>query len=363
MFFCLLATGINIGCAKIIAVWRGNKSRKSFFLLPTFLAGLLSVALGGCRNEPTPVSKDRFLLDTLVTIKSYDQLGENRVEAGIEDAFRRMSVTERRLNAHDPKSETAVINGLAGQDKYSPVSPDFSAAASEARRVHTLTGGRFDITIGPVVEVWGFGKKPAVPSRTRLKKAVSRVGFDRFILSSRGARLTAPGMRLDLGGVTKGVAVDRAAALLERRGLKHALITTVSSTKATGPKPGGRPWLIGVQSPRPRTAPGLIGTVELKRGSVSTSGDYHQYFMKNGRRYHHILDPKTGRPAAGFRSVTVITTRGAAFADALSTGLAVMGRRPAMALVEKLPDVEAIFIDGRGRVWPSTGLMGKLQIP
>lgn len=332
---------------------------------PILLILLLILAPAGCQRQPAPLVRARFLLDTLVTIKSYDvdRLKRSTLDAAVNPAFGRMKTVERRLNVYDKKSETAKLNRLAGRGDALKVSADMWMALDASKQVAKLTGGAFNPAIGPVTRIWRFGAGRRVPPNDELRRALEAVRPDKIIMDSEAhtVRLGLRGMLLDLGGIAKGVAVDRAAEVLRRRGLKHTLVTSTSSTKALGPKPGGQPWLIGIESPRPKRRPGLIGVIELRRGSISTSGDYQRFFIKHGRRYHHILDPKTGYPAGGFMSVTVVTTHSAAFADALSTGLAVMGRRRAMALVEKLPGTGAVFVDGAGKTWVSAGLKNKLH--
>lgn len=221
------------------------------------------------------------------------------------------------------------------------------------------------MTIGPVTELWSFNREvPRVPRPAELQRALGRVDGENVLLEAgppRKAGLMSAGTVLDLGGIAKGVGVERMAEYLNEKGLDSTLIDAVSSVTALGPKQDGQPWRIGIQSPRPKTTPGLIAVVRLKRGSISTTGDYQHAFTHGGQRYHHVLDPKTGRPAAGFMSVTVVTSKGAAYADALSTGLAVMGRKKSMRLVDKLPGVEVFFIDEDGRFWISDGLKGRLE--
>jgi FAD:protein FMN transferase len=333
------------------------KRRILFLVLP-----LLLLVSAGCQKS-SPIVREKFVLDTIVTVTTYDsnRVPPKEIDASIESAFAEMAATEGRLNAFDPKSEAAKINDRAGSNRPTKASSDLRQALAVSTRVHDLTGGAFNPSIGPVTTAWRFGEK-RVPSKRELSAAVARsdpAGIS-WNEERNEATLGTKGMSLDLGGVLKGVAVDRAARELKQLGLEHTLVTTVSSSKALGPKPDGEPWVIGIRSPRPETTPGLVGTIELRRGSISSTGDYQQFFIKRGRRYHHILDPSSGMPAEGFMSVTVVTDESAAFADALSTGLAVMGRKPAMKLVERLPGTEVVFIDETGKVWVSSGLKGKI---
>ena len=341
-----------------------NNPRILRALLPAIFL-LVALALAGCARGSEPVVREKFLLDTLVTVRSLDrpEISKSKIERAIDAAYRRMTEAEKSLNIHDPKSGASKINKAAGGARPVIVSSDLRAAIAAGLAIRRETGGAYALTIGAATKLWSFepGAKP--PSPASLEAATALIDDDLIALDRRtgSVALAEQGMRLDLGGISKGFALDRAAEVLLKQGLKHTLVTSISSTKVLGPKPGGGPWLIGIQSPRPKTTPGLIGVIELKKGSISTSGDYQQFFTHSGRRYHHILDPATGRPATGFMSVTVVTDKSAARADALSTALAVAGRSKAMALAEETPGTDVIFIDGRGKPWVSSGLKGKIR--
>ncbi len=320
-------------------------------LAPLLAAGCAQTSAG---------TEERFLLDTLVTVTVDSRPLENPgVRKGLDAAFERAEEVEKRLDLHHKDSETGDLN----RSRNVRASKELWQALRTGDEIHELTGGAFDMTIGPVTSLWRFDKPRRVPSDRQLAKAVKLVDGARLIVGpreGRRARLEGADTKLDLGGVAKGVAIDQMARTLAEHGLENSLINAISSIKAVGPKANGKPWRVGIESPRPKTTPGLIGVIELTKGAVSTSGDYQRTMSVNGRRYHHILDPDTGRPATGFMSVTVVTENSAAYADALSTGLAVMGRKKAMELVERTPGVEAVFIDSSGQVWISKGLRDRI---
>jgi thiamine biosynthesis lipoprotein len=166
-------------------------------------------------------------------------------------------------------------------------------------------------------------------------------------------------MSIHLGGIGKGYAIDRGAAILRERGVRNFMIQSGGDMYVAGHK-DGRPWLLAIQDPRgaPNTA---FAELALSDGTFSTSGDYERYFSKNGRRYHHILDPATGEPSRGTRSVTIVSNL-AVFADGLSTGVFVMGPDAGMDLIERLPDVEGVIVSDTGEVWISSGLKGKVML-
>jgi thiamine biosynthesis lipoprotein len=166
-------------------------------------------------------------------------------------------------------------------------------------------------------------------------------------------------MSIHLGGIGKGYAVDRAASILRRRGLGAFMVQSGGDIYAAGLK-DGRPWRLGIQDPR-GPANQHFAELDLSDGTFSTSGDYERAFLKDGRRYHHILDPATGEPARGARSVTIVTTR-AVLADGLSTGVFVLGPAAGMALIERVPDVEGVIVSDTNEVLISSGLRDKIRI-
>jgi thiamine biosynthesis lipoprotein len=166
-------------------------------------------------------------------------------------------------------------------------------------------------------------------------------------------------MRIHLGGIGKGYAVDRAVALMRGYGIRDFMVQFGGDLYVSG-QPGDGPWRLGINDPR-----GLpddsFAMIELRDATLSTSGDYERFFVAAGTRYHHLLDPDTGQPARGSRSVTIVTAR-AMDADALSTGVFVMGARKGMALIERLPDVEGVIVSADNEVLISSGLRGRVRV-
>jgi thiamine biosynthesis lipoprotein len=171
--------------------------------------------------------------------------------------------------------------------------------------------------------------------------------------------LARKGMSIHLGGIGKGYAIDRGAAVLRRHGLRDFMIHSGGDLYVAGLK-DGRPWRLAIQDPR-GPANQAFAEIDLSDGTFSTSGDYERFFIKDGQRYHHILDPATAAPARGTRSVTIVANS-ATVADGLSTGVFIMGPERGMALVERLPDVEAVIVSDRNDVLISSGLRGKIQM-
>jgi thiamine biosynthesis lipoprotein len=214
-----------------------------------------------------------------------------------------------------------------------------------------LTDGAFDVTVGPLVDLFRTAKKTgAAPSEEQVAQARTKVGFEKLELDdqNRTVRFSVEGMRLDLGAIAKGYAVDKAAEAAQRCGAIGAMVDIGGNIRCIGSPPKGRDhWLIGVQDPNSAVegvgGGGLLFTLKITNASMATSGDYQQFALIEGRRYSHILDPHTGISAEGLSSVTIITDN-ATDADALSTAVSVMGRQKGLVLIEKFPGTEAILI-------------------
>jgi len=232
-----------------------------------------------------------------------------------------------------------------------------------AHDVSTWTNGKFDITFGALADIWKFDhdQDNVVPDRAAIDKRLPLVNFDEVVTDRAAgtALICKPGMRVHLGGIGKGYAVDRAAAILRARGFNDFMIQSGGDLFVSGLR-GDRPWRLGIRDPR-GPADKSFAALDLTNGTFSTSGDYERFFIKDGRRYHHILDPDLGEPARGCRSVTIVA-KTATMADGLSTGVFVLGPEQGMALIERLPDVEGVIVSSENRVLVSSGLTGRLAM-
>jgi thiamine biosynthesis lipoprotein len=214
-----------------------------------------------------------------------------------------------------------------------------------------LTDGAFDVTVGPLVDLFRTAKKVgAAPTQEQIAQTRTKVGFEKLELDEQNktVRFTVEGMRLDLGAIAKGYAVDKAIDAAKRTGAAGAMVDLGGNIRCFGSAPKGRDhWLIGIQDPNSAIEGtregGLVLTLKLTNESIATSGDYQQFALIAGKRYSHILDPHTGWSAEGLSSVTIITDN-ATDADALSTSVSVIGIQKGLALIEKRPNTEAILI-------------------
>lgn len=245
------------------------------------------------------------------------------------------------------------LNAKAGAGPVEVV-PELLDLIERGLAVGEVTGGAFDITYAGAGRLWDFkADPPVVPSQAEIRAALERIGFARVKVDRDAGTVDLPeGMVLGLGGIAKGYGVDRAMAVLLEHGLEHALVSAGGDMKILGRKQG-QPWRIAVK--HPRDAERVLAVLPVTNTCVMTSGDYERFFEVDGKRYHHILDPRTGYPASGCISATVLA-QDAAFADAIATALCVLGPEKGLALIEKLPRVEGLAVGLDGTVHLSSGL-------
>ncbi|HKJ85476.1 MAG TPA: FAD:protein FMN transferase, partial [Spirochaetia bacterium] len=254
-------------------------------------------------------------------------------------------------------TELMAVNDAAGEEAV-VVSPDTFEVVRQAVEYSRRTEGAFDVTVGPLVSLWGIGSGgEVVPAEQLIAEARASIDYAKVQLdpARRTIYLPDPAMGVDVGGIAKGYAADEAARILREQGVDSALLDFGGNILTVGEKPDGSPWRIGIQVPDAGRGE-YLGIAEVVDLAVVTSGTYERYFIYDGVRYHHILDTETGYPARnGIESVTIITPESMR-ADALSTALFVMGAERAMAYVESQPDVEALFVNTENEVFMSSGM-------
>jgi FAD:protein FMN transferase len=263
---------------------------------------------------------------------------------------------ERLLSRFDTRSEISRINHAAGLGRIK-ISRETYALLSKAQEISKFSGGAFDITVGPLISLWDYKHSKCVPEEAAILKVLSLVGFSSLMLDadSLTARLLHPGQMIDLGGVGKGYASDKAMDVFRIRGVTSAFTNIGGNVSTLGSKPDGSPWQVGIRHPRQEDQ--LIGAVKVSGQSVVTSGDYERYFIdQQGVRRHHLLDPKTGYPAeSGLVSVTVVHDS-AMMADALSTAIFVSGMEKGSKLLDQIPSAQAVLVDESLAVHVTRGL-------
>jgi thiamine biosynthesis lipoprotein len=294
-----------------------------------------------------------------VTIWTDDEAGAARAASAVYDEFDRVN---RLMSSWLPDSDVARINAAAGGEPVK-VDPELVTVIQKALDIARATGGAFDITVGAFRGLWKFDQDldGSIPKKPQVEERLALVGYQNVEVdpANQTVRLAKKGMRITLGGIAKGYAVDRAVALLHERNFVDFIVQAGGDLYVSGRK-GDRAWRVGIRDPRggPNDSFALL---ELENGTFSTSGDYERGLVIDGVRYHHILDPETGYPATRSRSVTVLA-QDALTADVWSTSLFIIGADKGLPMVEKMAGVEAVFVDADNQVHMSSGLKGRLKI-
>jgi FAD:protein FMN transferase len=326
---------------------------------------VIVLALCACgRGKPVkPVERSGFLRDTHVRITVFDAaVSADSVQTAMDRCLAEMAALEGLTTAHVDTSAISAINARAGREAVA-VSPEIEALLRKAQALSAQTGGAFDFTLGALKALWGFDTEhPAVPDSAAVRALLAAAGPEKLALGNGTAFLADRGAAIDLGGLGEGLLIDRGVRVLRQAGIKAGIVETTGELRTFGRKPGRKPWRIGVRHPRDPNG-GLIGILRLDEAGVSTSGDYERFFMENGKRYCHILDPATGFPARRCISATIVAPD-ALTADAFDTAVFVLGPEAGMALIEKTPGIEGIIMtekDGRISQLVSSGLKSKYQ--
>ncbi len=274
-----------------------------------------------------------------------------------QEVVARLETLEGRMSTYDPESELSRLNRFEGSDWFA-VSDETAAVLDEALRIGKLTGGAFDVTVAPLVNLWNFGpvKRTAdrVPSQAEIDAVKARTGPELVEVrpSPPGVRKRRADVSIDLSGIAKGFAVDRVAEHLEDRGVRNYMVDVGGEVRARGRNPDGKPWQIAVESPA-TDARSIYQVIPLDGRAVATSGDYRNYFERDGVRYSHILDPRSGRPITHRLASVSVVGPSCMRADAWATALMVLGPEAGYNLALE-HELAALFIVKR-----DTGLVDK----
>lgn len=253
---------------------------------------------------------------------------------------------EAAMSTYRESSEISLVNRDAAT-RAVPVSPELALLVRRSLEISARTGGAFDITFDSVGQFYDYrgGRRP---DDAQISQSLPAIDYRHVEVDATAStiRFTTPGTRINLGGIAKGYACEQVIDLLRRRGVRHALVNAGGDTRLLGDR-RGKPWVVGIQDPDDDTR--WVTRLALADEALSTSGDYERFFEEDGVRYHHILDPKSGRPAGGIRSVTVIGPD-ATLTDALSTSLFVLGMQKGLRLLDEFPGYAAVIVDAERNV-------------
>jgi len=332
--------------------------------IKTFALALAVVAvsaLPGCGSGGL-YKETRTVMGTYVTVTAErGALPEVLVRAAVRDAFAEIERVDRLMSTYKADSELSEVNRMAGVGPVT-VSEDTANTVRLSLEIAKMTGGAFDPTIGPLVDLWKVTAKDAdIPARTDIEAARRLVDYREVEVTDGpdgpSVFVRRKGMSLDLGGVAKGYAADLAAGKMMERGVKAGIVAVAGDLRLFGKRPDGSAWRIGIQHPRDKS--GFLTRLEITDAAVSTSGDYERYFIKDGVRYNHIIDPRTGYPARGLISVSVEAGT-SSMADPLATALFVLGPEGSKAFAGSHPDISVLTVSDTGETF-ATGVFEGLE--
>ncbi len=331
---------------------------KAKITLITFL--IISLSLISCNNKSvSPYSESHFALGTVCSITLY----EKNKNFDFDDAFKIIDKLEQKMSPVIKNSEIDQINQNAGIQPIK-VSEDTFFVIKEAIKYSEFKNSKFDITIGPLVDLWGIGTDhEGIPDISEIKNILPLINSSKIKLNEkdRTVLLLEKGMAIDPGGIAKGYASDIVKDFLINQGFTKGIVNLGGNVLTFGEKAPKVPWKIGIQNPLD-TRGSYLGTITIGPEAVVTSGIYERFFIQDGKRYHHILDPVTGYPVENdLLSITIVTARGIE-ADAYSTVVFSEGLQRGMDLLESKPGIEGIFVTKEKTIYISSGLSASFTL-
>jgi thiamine biosynthesis lipoprotein len=296
-------------------------------------------------------NREEAIMGTRIYVELWSDETAKGDEA-IEAVMAEMRRIDELMSHYKPESQLSQINARAGQE---PVQVDAELFDLIKLSTHysIITEGAFDITYASVGHLYDYPHH-VKPTEAQITAALPGVNWRNMLLDPvhHTVRFERPGMRIDLGGIGKGYAVDRGIAVLQARGLKHALVTAGGDSRIIGDRMG-RPWVVGIRNPDDKDK--VVTRIPIVNSAMSTSGDYERYFDEGGVRYHHIIDPRTGHSASKVRSATILGPT-ATETDGMSKTAFVLGAEKALEIINRMPQYDAIFVTPEGKVLYSNGL-------
>jgi thiamine biosynthesis lipoprotein len=317
-------------------------------MLLTSIAAAL--ALAGAENAGWHY-RDEPIMGTRIVVELWEP-DEAKATAAIDAVMAEMRRVDALMSHYKPESQLSQINARAAQAPVS-VDPELFDLIRRSTEFSRLTNGAFDITYASVGYLYDYRARVR-PDEAQIEAALPAVDWRSltFDPATHSVGFARASMRIDLGGFAKGYAVDRGIEILKSRGIEHAAVSAGGDTRILGDR-FGRPWVVGIR--HPDDASRVILRIPLTDAALSTSGDYERYFDEDGTRYHHILDPRTGKSASKVRSATIIGPT-ATETDGLSKTAFVLGPEQALEIIERIPGIDAVFVGPDGKVYYSKGL-------
>ena len=281
-----------------------------------------------------------------ITVVANDSIAANKY---IDTAVAEITRIEKLISSWDANSQTSAINRNAGL-KPVKVDVELFQLIERAIGISQLTDGAFDISYASMDKIWQFdGRMVQMPSEEKIRLSVSKVGFQNIVLDKTESTvyLKLEGMKIGFGGIGKGYAADKTKALLISKGVPAGIINASGDMNTWGKQPNGSEWKVAITNPMDKNK--AFALLPITNGAVVTSGNYEKYVNFDGKRYTHIIDPRSGYPSSGIISVTVFAPK-AELADALATSVFVMGKEAGLDRIDQLPKIECIIIDDNGNI-------------
>lgn len=288
----------------------------------------------------------------IISVVSNDSI---QADEQINIAIKEIERIESVISSWDSKTETALINKNAGE-KPTKVSAELFNLIERCIAISKLTDGAFDISYASMDQLWKFdGSMKMLPTEDDIKKSVSKIGYKNILLdkSTFTVLLKLKGMKIGFGAIGKGYAADKAKELLVKNGVKSGIINASGDINAWGKQPNGKEWTIGIVNPLNKTK--VFATLPINNQAVVTSGNYEKFVTFSGKRYSHIIDPRSGYPTTGIVSVSIFSNI-AELADALATSVFIMGKEVGLDRINQMPNVECIIINEKGKVFTSKNI-------
>jgi thiamine biosynthesis lipoprotein len=302
------------------------------------------------------LSEEQAIMGTSVRVELWhdDEAAGRAAIAAVMEEMRRI---DRVMSPFKPESELSLINREAA-NRAVPISREMYDLIARSIEFSKLSDGAFDITFSSVGYLYDY-RQHIRPTEEQIAEALPGINYRHLRLDARARtiRFAREGVRIDLGGIAKGYAAENCIAILKQRGVTNAIVTAGGDSRILGDR-RGRPWNIGIRDPRLRDE--VVAVLPLADVAISTSGDYERYFEEDGVRYHHIINPRTGKSASGVRSVTVIARDGIT-TEGLTKSVFIMGVERGLKLIESQRDVDAVIVDDEGRLHFSAGLRQKTR--
>jgi thiamine biosynthesis lipoprotein len=296
-------------------------------------------------------AREEAIMGTRIAVEVWHDDPAEATKA-IDAVIAEMHRVDALMSTYKPESQLSRVNREAAAGPVR-VDPELARLVARALVFSGMSGGAFDITYASVGYLYDY-RAGRHPTDAEIEAALPAINWRHVAvdLPASTIRFLRPGVRIDLGGIAKGHAVDSSVAILAARGIRQATVTAGGDSRIIGDR-GGRPWIVGIRHPDDRER--VIARIPLEDAAISTSGDYERYFDEDGVRYHHIIDPKTGRSAHGVRSVTIIAPE-STLAEGLTKSVFILGPEKGLPIVEAQPDCDAVVVMADGRVLYSKGL-------